>query len=254
MLLNEFTALGRIPIISQSMAYLPGYNVRVLLVIQAASQLREVYGPYASETMIKSAAARVVFAPKDFADAKEISDQLGFQTVNVRSHSRPRGLAFQRREGRAGNVTVSQHQRALLLPQEVKEIGPTAALIFCEGLRPIRCQKIRYYADKRFRKRLLPPPAHATLRKRAARAGSPTFTSRESPMPEAAAVADPESGSGIIVALDHLATLEDIDRLDSLTQEDFGERLTNLKFEHAGERPTDSELDADVERFLEAIR
>ena len=36
MLLDEFTALGRIPIIAESVSYLPGYNVRVLLVIQSS--------------------------------------------------------------------------------------------------------------------------------------------------------------------------------------------------------------------------
>jgi hypothetical protein len=50
------------------------------------------------------------------------------------------------------------------------------------------------------------------------------------------------------------AALEDIDLLESLTIEDFGERLKNLQFEQAGERPTDSELDADVDRLLDALR
>src|ERR1700722_16937029 len=44
MLLDEFTALGRIPIIAEAISYLPGYNVRVVLVIQTPAQLREIYG------------------------------------------------------------------------------------------------------------------------------------------------------------------------------------------------------------------
>src|ERR1700683_3786712 len=89
MLLDEFTALGRIPIIAESISYLPGYNVRVVLVIQTPAQLREVYGANGAETMLKSLAARIVFAPKDHADAREISDELGFTTVKVRSLSKP---------------------------------------------------------------------------------------------------------------------------------------------------------------------
>ncbi len=70
---------------------------------------------------------------------------------------------FNRMSMRGRSYTVSQQARALLLPQEAKEIGTDNALIFYEGLRPIRCQKIRYYADRRFRPRLLlPPPRHAT--------------------------------------------------------------------------------------------
>ena len=52
----------------------------------------------------------------------------------------------------------------------------------------------------------------------------------------------------------HVAAVKDIEHLDSLMIEDFGAPLQNLKFEHAGERPTESELDADVNHFLDAIR
>ena len=76
--------LGRIPIIAEAISYLPGYNVRVVLVIQTPAQLREVYGIHNAEVMLKSLAARIVFAPKDFADAREISDELGFTTVTVK--------------------------------------------------------------------------------------------------------------------------------------------------------------------------
>jgi len=81
MLLDEFSALGRIPIMAEAISYLPGYNVRVLLVIQTPSQLREVYGQNAAETMVKTLAARIVYAPKDVSDAKEISEELGTTTV-----------------------------------------------------------------------------------------------------------------------------------------------------------------------------
>ncbi len=247
MLLNEFTALGKIPIVSESMAYLPGYNVRILLVIQAPSQLREVYGPYAAETMLKSVAARIVFAPKDYPDAKEISDELGVTTVRARSRSKPNAMAFNRQSGRGGSTTLSEQARALLLPQEVKEIGNDQALIFYEGVRPIRCRKIRYYADRRLRARLLPPPGHATPVPREPPAAPP------GPLIDAPAPAGGES-----LAVETIPTvtagLEHIDRLDSITIEDFDDRLKGLQFEQAGERPTDGELDAAVDRFLDAVR
>src|SRR5215469_6906637 len=158
MVLDEFTALGRIPIIAESISYLPGYNVRVVLVIQTPAQLREVYGIHNAETMLKSLAARIVFAPKDHGDAREISDELGFTTVPVRTVSKPLGATLERRGGSSRSQSVSLQRRALLLPQEVKELGHEEAIVFYEGLRPIRCRKIRYFADRRFRKRLLPPP------------------------------------------------------------------------------------------------
>jgi len=64
MMLDEMTAPGRIPILAESISYLPGYNVRVVMIIHTPAQLREVYGTYNAETMLKSLAARIVFAPR----------------------------------------------------------------------------------------------------------------------------------------------------------------------------------------------
>jgi type IV secretion system protein VirD4 len=161
MLLDEFTSLGRIPIIAEAISYLPGYNVRVVLVIQTPAQLREVYGIHNSEVMMKSLAARIVFAPKDYPDAREISDELGFTTVKARTVSKSAPFPLESRGRRAQSYNISEQRRALLLPQEVKELGSEEAIVFYEGLRPIRCRKVRYYSDPRFRRRLLPAPASA---------------------------------------------------------------------------------------------
>src|SRR6266699_7116506 len=104
--------------------------------------------------MLKSLAARIVFAPKDYYDARDISDELGFTTVKVKTVSRGGMNLFEGKSGRSRTHNVSEQRRALLLPQEVKELGPEEAILFYEGLRPIRCRKIRYYRDRRFRSRL----------------------------------------------------------------------------------------------------
>jgi type IV secretion system protein VirD4 len=230
---------------------MPGYDVRILLVIQAASQLREVYGQHNAETMMKSVAARIVFAPKDYADARDISDELGMTTVQVASQSRPNPWSFNRHRSRDSTTTLSFQQRALLLPQEVKEIGLDRALIFYENLRPVRCQKIRYYADRRFQKRLLPAPQTATPRGR--RRSRPATPMR---------VYNGELGAQIMEAtpIQPVPTpavanaLAELDRLDQLELEDFGERLRNLEFKHRGDRPTPAEIEADVQAFLNALR
>jgi hypothetical protein len=141
-----------------------------------------------------------------------------------------------------------------LLPQEVKEIGNDNALIFYEGVRPIRCKKIRYYADRRFRARLRPPPQHATPVRRKGTPEAPrTLVTAAAPAP-AGGEELTHDGPRPATTLMHVAALDDIEQLDSLTIDDFGDRLKDLTFEHAGERPTDSELDADVDRFLDALR
>ena len=157
MLLDEFPALGRLPILSKSAGFLPGYNVRTLMIMQSQSQLRDVYGVDQAKTLMKTIAARVNFAPKDMEDAEEISRELGNTTVKSRSVSKPAFGLFDKGR-RASNVSVSEQKRPLLLPQEVKEMGAQRQIIFAENVRPILCHKIRYYLRPVFLRRMRRAP------------------------------------------------------------------------------------------------
>lgn len=245
MMLDEFAALGRIPIIAEAVSYLPGYNVRVVLVIHTPAQLREVYGVNGAETMLKSLAARIVFAPKDFADAREISDELGVTTVRARTVSRPLFELGDSKGRRSRSVSVSEQRRPLLLPQEVKALGSRQALIFYEGLWPIRCKKLRYFEDARFRARLLPPPIVAP---------APAIP----PVPTSPAIdaTDGAIGTPTPAPMTREATAEDIERIDSLTLEDFAAPLSEVRLPQKGEgeRLTGEEMKAAVENFLDSLR
>ena len=258
MLLDEFTALGRIPIIAEAISYLPGYNVRVVLVIQTPAQLREVYGIHNAEIMLKSLAARIVFAPKDFADAREISDELGFTTVPVRTVSKPIGGTFDRRGSRSRSQTLSQQRRALLLPQEVKELGTEEAIVFYEGLRPIRCRKIRYFTDPRFRQRLLPPPPAPLPTGRTGPVSTPA--AREPPSagscnealgtPDTATAAAQPGKEDVVI---REGAVEDIERIESLTLEDFATDFSKVRIPDKEGPLSDGEMKVAVDTFLSSI-
>ncbi len=260
-ILDEAAAIGRIPILAKSVAYLPGYNVRLILVLQAFSQLREIYGPHNAETMMKSLAVRIVYAPKDVAEATEISNELGMTTVKVRTHSKPVLDFSDAKGGRRRSVSTSEQKRPLLLPQEVKELGRDAEVIFCEGIRPILARKNRYYQDPFFRKRLFPPPARATPNAPSPqRLSTPDLSAMDLHIAAEAETLQPLSK----VADDTLdavpvvreATVEDIDRLESLTLEDFDvdfDRVT-IPEKPDGERLTSQELQSAVEGFLDTLR
>ncbi len=256
MLLDEFAALGRIPIIAEAVAFLPGYNVRVVPVFQSFSQLRDVYGPNAAQTIVKALAARIVFAPKDGEDAKDLSEELGYVTVKGRSLSRPRFAQLGGKGGsRGGNITVSDQRRALLLPQECKEIGADRAIVFYEGLRPILAKKVRYFDDPRFRSRLLPPPEQPVVPgsdsnldaaevvevdAAALAAAGAAGETRPRQSPEEASVWRPPDAS-------------DVERLDSLTLADFGTKLDHIQLPQ-DRPPSESELQTAVDQFLAALR
>ena len=262
MLLDEFTALGRIPIIAEAISYLPGYNVRVVLVMQTPAQLREVYGIHSAEVMLKSLAARIVFAPKDVSDAREISDELGFTTVRVKTVSKTIGYSFDSRTRRSHMENVGEDRRALLLPQEVKELGTEEAIVFYEGLRPIRCRKIRYFAEKSFRRRLLPPPATPTPPHRARLPQSPAACAASSVQATSAPPKDEpqssETSAPIPPVEDPIVTREarpeDVERIDSLTLEDFATDFSKLQMPQREGPLSDVEMSAAVESFVSALR
>ncbi len=142
MLLDEFAALGRIPIIAEAVAFLPGYNVRVVPVFQSFSQLRETFmGRTLHRRSSRRSPPASVFAPKDGEDAKDLSEELGYVTVKARSLSRPRFAQWGGKGGsRGGNITVSEQRRAAAAPG-CKEIGVDQAIVFYEGLPPILAEE-----------------------------------------------------------------------------------------------------------------
>ena len=150
LLMDEFTALGRIDIIATAMAYMAGYNLRLLPVIQSMAQLDAVYGKEVARAIVTNHAMQVVFAPREQQDANDYSEMLGYTTLRRRSLTRGR-------RRRDLSRSESEERRALMLPQELKAMGPKREIVFCEGLaQPVRCRKIRYYAEGRYRARLLP--------------------------------------------------------------------------------------------------
>lgn len=153
---DEFTAMGRVSSITNAAAYLPGYNLRLLTVIQAMSQLDAVYGEKEARSFATNHGLQILFAPREQRDADEYSAMLGHFTERATSRGRSRSFSNH------GHTTVSRNEseqrRALLLPQEFKELGSERQVIILENAKPILGEKIRYYRDKAFKARLLAAP------------------------------------------------------------------------------------------------
>jgi type IV secretion system protein VirD4 len=148
LLMDEFTAIGRIEILASAVGYLAGYNLRLLPVIQSMAQLDATYGKETARTLITNHALQIVYAPREQQDANDYSEMLGYTTV--RRENLTRGRELSRSE--------SVERRALMLPQELKALGSDREVILCEGMaHPALCAKIRYYRERRYRSRLLPP-------------------------------------------------------------------------------------------------
>ncbi len=154
---NEFTSVGRLKIVQKAIAYMAAYNMRLFLIFQNKGQLADResgYGPEGANTLMTNCALNIMFQPKENEDAKEYSETLGYQTVKGTSRSR------QNNAGKLGHSTnESDQRRALMLPQEVKEIGFDKVLISMENCKPILADKIIYWNDPAFEGKVgLPTP------------------------------------------------------------------------------------------------
>lgn len=154
---DEFTAMGRVGVITHSAAFLAGYNLRLLTVVQAMSQLDAVYGDKEARTFATNHGLQILYAPREQRDADEYSAMLGQFTERATSRGRSRSFSGH------GHSTVSRNEseqrRALLLPQEFKELGRERLVVICENCKPILGEKIRYHRNKVFQARLRTAPA-----------------------------------------------------------------------------------------------
>lgn len=155
MMLDEFPALGRLDFFETSLAFLAGYGVRAFLIAQSLNQIEKAYGEH--NAILDNCHVRIAFATNDERTAKRISDALGTAT----EQRSMRNYAGHRLAPWLAHVMVSRQEtaRALLTPGEVMQLAPTDELVLVSGSPPIRARKLRYYADRRFAARVLPPPS-----------------------------------------------------------------------------------------------
>jgi len=160
LILDEFARLGRAQVIANAFSYVRGYGLRLLPVIQSRSQLRQVYGEHGADEIVSNCGVEVAFTPKELRVAKELSERLGYLGQEAESRSLTiHGMLANR------SKTISEQRRALMLPQELMEMSEDDILVVRGGIPVIRGQKIRYFKEGVFKKRLQPAPEVAALPK-----------------------------------------------------------------------------------------
>jgi len=148
MMMDEFTAMGRVDVWSKRISISASYGVRDLCIVQSRAQLRSVYGDNDAQNFITNHGAQVVFTPREQSDANEYSEMLGYKTLRRKQESRSHGSG-----GGQTSISYTEERRALFLPQEIKELPADDELIFYEGCKPIRAQKNWFFKDKIFKQR-----------------------------------------------------------------------------------------------------
>ena len=153
-MMDEFPTLGKMEQFMTGIAYFRGYHVRLFLIIQDTQQLKGIYEEHGMNSFLSNSTYRITFAANNYETANLISQLCGNKTVEQVSQNKPKFLDF---NPASRSLSVSNTQRALLLPQEVINLPRDEQILLIESSPPIKSNKIKYYQDSFFKKRLLPP-------------------------------------------------------------------------------------------------
>uniref|UniRef100_Q11FW0 TRAG protein n=1 Tax=Chelativorans sp. (strain BNC1) TaxID=266779 RepID=Q11FW0_CHESB len=154
LMLDEFSALGRLDFFESALAFMAGYGLKSFLIAQSLNQIERAYGP--NNSILDNCHVRVAFATNDERTAKRVSDSLGTAT-ELRAMS---NYAGHRLAPWLGHLMISRQEtaRPLLTPGEIMQLPPADEIVMVAGTPPIRAKKARYFEDVRFAERVLPPP------------------------------------------------------------------------------------------------
>jgi len=153
LLLDEFPALGKLEVMTDTLPYMSSYGLKTMMIIQDYSQLWDIYGR--NESLTANCHVRTVFAPNTVETAKVISAMTGQKTVVKRE--------------KQGNTKITvlaplddrfnEVSRPLMTPEEVMRLkaaekkGNTVIsggelLVFVSGNHVIRGTQPLYFHDE----------------------------------------------------------------------------------------------------------
>jgi type IV secretion system protein VirD4 len=161
LLLDECTAMGKVEILAKGVGFMAGYNMRLVLIIQDKTQLESTYGKEDAHNILSNMGVVVYFTPSDTKEAEEYSKMIGTDTVKGGSLQYSNVGVMNARSSRS--ETQSTHSRALMLPQELRQMPKDKELIVRSGIPVIRAEKIRYFKDPFFLERLKAVPTRQVV-------------------------------------------------------------------------------------------
>ncbi|KXJ52530.1 MAG: conjugal transfer protein TraG [Thalassospira sp. Nap_22] len=167
LMLDEFTSIGKLEIFEESLAFMAGYGLKAMIIVQNTEQLFKHYGR--DESIMANCKIRIAFTPNKLETAKLLSDMTGKATIvqKRRSHSG--------RMGDLGSVSdnLAETSRPLLTPDECMRLQiidtegrkpvPGDALIFVAGLPPFLGRQKLYFLDRELSRRSQMTPPQMAL-------------------------------------------------------------------------------------------
>ena len=150
LLMDEFASLGNLQNFASSLAYIAGYGLKAFLICQGLPQINAIYGK--DNQIIMNTHLNIYYAPNDNDTAKYIENLLGNKTEEVVSTQIDSSSILGKR-----TRTYSEIARPLMTSDEIKRM-PDQEIISLSNHPPILTDKVKYYENNYFRKRLVDAP------------------------------------------------------------------------------------------------
>ena len=146
LLLDEFPLLGRSEVVEKSLGVCAGYGLRQVTIVQSIASLAKAYGERGAEVIVDAHGARVQFGMRRVREAREISEALGREVVR-----KPKAVEDLKDVARGGGTQESE--KLLMSTDEVLNLDDRDALLSMRSMRIAKLRKIRYFEERRLKKR-----------------------------------------------------------------------------------------------------
>lgn len=157
MMMDEFTSIGKLQALEDSIAYVGGYGIKIYLIVQDTEQLYKAYTK--QETLMSNCHIRIAYAPNKVETAELLSKMSGTMTVadisTTVSGKNGENLSHSVNEKSRPLLTVDECMR---LPTPLKDqngmsLKAGKMLIFSAGFPPVFGTQILWFLDPVFKQR-----------------------------------------------------------------------------------------------------
>lgn len=157
MMMDEFTSIGKLQALEDSIAYVGGYGIKIYLIVQDTEQLYKAYTK--QETLMSNCHIRIAYAPNKVETAELLSKMSGTMTVaevsTTVSGKNKESVSYSVNEKSRPLLTVDECMRlpAPLKDSEGRILKAGKMLIFSAGFPPVFGTQILWFLDPVFKQR-----------------------------------------------------------------------------------------------------
>ena len=144
LLLDEFANIGQIPKFDKLIATIRSREISASIILQSQRQLKSIYKD-AAETIIGNCDTTLFLGGKEGSTLKEISENLGKETIDLYNTSDTRG------QGRSYGLNYQKTGKELMSRDELSVMDGTKCILQLRGVRPFFSDKYDITRHKRYK-------------------------------------------------------------------------------------------------------